>query len=673
MLIHKAFAEIGLYLKLKSPIMKYFYLAALTMLSWWSNAQLVINELDSDTPSIDDMEFVELKSVTPNFSLDGYVLVFFNGSATSSTGNRSYYGIDLDGYSTDVNGLILIGNSGVSPVPTKYFPSNIIQNGADAVAIYQANASDFPDMTLATTTNLIDALIYGTSDPDAVGLMNLLGTSVQIDEDLHSQATSHSIQRKVDGSYEVKIPTPGANNDGSGISFNGLQITTSAAQTVEGGQFTITFTAQNPVSEDLSFTYSLNNGSFNSADYTANLNILIPQNSQSYSTTVTIIDDVIDDGDELAIIRFGNLPTGYNRVNDLIEVRIIDNDFVVSPWGTPLSPTYGNVSSTAPTGYYDSLTGKSGDELYQAIQDIIANPDVVREHNYGDVTTILEKADQNPLNSNEVWLMYVEQPRAKYRFQTTSSSVGSWNREHIFPQSRGGFSNGTESIPDGINVYLPTDADDLLAAHADAHHIRAEDGPENSARNNRDYGLDYNGPTGNQGSWKGDISRALFYMAVRYNELSLVNGNPPDTTPRELGDLASLLQWNHLDPSDDFEMNRNNIIYQWQINRNPFIDYPDLADYLWGNKVGQAWFPTLSQAEYEILKAAIYPNPSNGEIYVSGISTDAELTLYNITGVKVGQKKVSDMERVQLGLPSGIYLARISSSDHHQVLKLIIR
>src|SRR5690606_32556312 len=191
----------------------------------------------------------------------------------SSTGNRSYYAIDLDGYSTDVNGLILIGNSGVSPVPTKYFPSNIIQNGADAVAIYQANASDFPDMTLATTTNLIDALIYGTSDPDAVGLMNLLGTSVQIDEDLHSQATSHSIQRKVDGSYEVKIPTPGANNDGSGISFNGLQITTSAAQTVEGGQFTITFTAQNPVSEDLSFTYSLNNGSFNSADYTANLNI----------------------------------------------------------------------------------------------------------------------------------------------------------------------------------------------------------------------------------------------------------------------------------------------------------------------------------------------------------------------------------------------------------------
>src|SRR5690606_22425181 len=122
--------------------------------------------------------------------------------------------------------------------------------------------------------------------------------------------------------------------------------------------------------------------------------------------------------------------------------------------------------------------------------------------------------DQNPANSNQVWLMYVEQPRAKYKYQTVSSSTGLWNREHIYPQSRGGFADGTSSTADGIGVWLPTDANDILAAHADAHHIRAEDGPENSSRNNRDFGSDYVGPAGNQGSWNGDVARSLFYMAV---------------------------------------------------------------------------------------------------------------------------------------------------------------
>lgn len=55
--------------------------------------QVVINELDSDTPSTDDKEFIELKSATPNFPLDGYVLVFFNGNTTSTTANKSYYTI----------------------------------------------------------------------------------------------------------------------------------------------------------------------------------------------------------------------------------------------------------------------------------------------------------------------------------------------------------------------------------------------------------------------------------------------------------------------------------------------------------------------------------------------------------------------------------------------------
>ena len=124
------------------------------MMSTTAIGQLVINELDCDTPGIDNMEFLEILSDTPNFPLDGYVVVFFNGSKNGD--NSSYFTVDLDGYMTDVNGLLLIGSNSVSPVPQFLIPENTIQNGADAVAIYQGSDFNFPDETLATINNLID-------------------------------------------------------------------------------------------------------------------------------------------------------------------------------------------------------------------------------------------------------------------------------------------------------------------------------------------------------------------------------------------------------------------------------------------------------------------------------------------------------------------------------------
>ena len=299
---------------------------------------------------------------------------------------------------------------------------------------------------------------------------------------------------------------------------------------------------------------------------------------------------------------------------------------------------------------------------------------MVRAHNYGDVTDILKVADQNPLNSNQVWLMYVETPRAKLDFQTTSSNVGSWNREHIYPQSRGGFANATEDTPDGINVWVATSADDIAAGHGDAHHIRAEDGPENTSRSNRDYGLTgYNGPNGNQGSWKGDVARSVFYMAVRYNGLSVGNGDIPDTTVGQLGDLASLLLWNQSDPRDDFEMNRNNYIYTWQVNRNPFIDHPALADYIWGIHAGEPWFAALSTNESQTVKYVIYPNPARESFTVSGIDNEAVIELYNGLGMKVFEQTFIGETTVVPNVTSGIYLAKITSDGKTAVKKVVIR
>jgi hypothetical protein len=653
--------------------MKNLYTALLFIFSYFASGQVVINELDSDTPSTDDKEFIELKSTTPNFPLDGYVLVFFNGNTTSTTANKSYYAIDLDGLTTDANGIILIGNSLVSPAPDKIFPDNIIQNGADGVGLYLGNASDFPEDTLATTTNLVNALMYDTNDADATALMNLLGVTAQYNEGQNNLQTTQSVQRKNDGTYETKNPTPGANNDGSGIIFNGITINANTANKNEGDSFSITFTTQTNVTSDLTFTFTLNNSTFTTADFTGNTTVFIPSGSNTFTTNITLTDDVLDEGDETLKINIGVIPIQYKRLNGNIEIRVIDNDFTVAPFGTPLNPTYGIVSSTAPTGYYASLEGLSGAALKQAVQNIIANPAVVHAHNYGDIIDILKTADQNPKNSNEVWLMYVEKPRSKLEFQDTGINTGKWNREHIYPQSRGGFKDATSNIPDGINIWLPTNADDILAGHADAHHLRAEDGAENSLRNDNDYGLTaYNGPSGTSGSWKGDVARSVFYMAVRYNALSVVNGDIADTTVGQLGDLASLLTWNTLDPSDDFEMNRNNYIYTWQVNRNPFIDFPDLANYIWGSKVGQTWYSNLSTKAFGNLKVLLYPNPAQKTINISGLNEMATVEIYNSIGAKVLETKFTGETHLKIDFPTGVYYAKINSGYKSIVKKLLV-
>lgn len=650
--------------------MKKFILSIiLVLISNLSFSQLFINELDSDTPSTDDKEFIELKSTVPNFSLNGYVIVLFNGTGTLI--NRSYYVIDLTGFSTDVNGIFVLGNNLVAPVPDKYLPDSIIQNGPDGVGLYLGSSSDFPNNTLATTTNLVDAIVYGTNDPDATSLMGLLGVATQINE---SNSTVNSIQRKNDGTYEAKPPTPGANNDGSGFIYNGITIAVDVSNKNEGTSFPITFTTQTNVTSNLSFNFTLNNDTFTTADFSGNTTVSIPVGSNTFTTTITLIDDVLDEGDEVLKIKFGNLPSGYNRRNDNIEIRVVDNDFVTLPFGTPVNPTYGNVTSTVPVGYYASLEGLSGAALKQALQDIIANPNVVHAHSYGDITDILKVADQNPLNSNQVWLMYKETPRAKLDFQTGSSNIGKWNREHIYPQSRGGFQDGTSDTPDGINVWLPTSASDILAGHGDAHHLRAEDGPENSSRGNKNYGLDgYNGPTGNLSSWKGDVARSIFYMCVRYNGLNVVNGNLPETTVGQIGDLATLLTWNNLDPRDDFEMNRNNYIYTWQVNRNPFIDYPNLADYIFGANVGQPWFSTLSNEVFSDSKIVLYPNPIKNQFTISGISQESTIEIYNNIGSKVFESNFNNDAQFNVDFAAGIYFAKITSDAKTSTKKIIVK
>ena len=645
-----------------------------------SSAQVVINEIDVDMSGSDVEEIIELKSDTPNFSLDGYVLVLFN-----ETNSLSYYSIDLDGYSTDINGIFLSGNTAVSPAPTLVFPNGKIQNGPDVIALYQANATDFPDGTLVTSTNLVNAIAYATNSSLATNLMSALGLTISTNENVNSLGITQSIQRKNDGTYEVKTPTPGMPNDGSGIVLNYITVSTSQTSYNEGEIFDFVFTTSQPVAgSDLLFNFTIVNGNFMVNDYTStNLTVLIPVGQSTASNTCTLFDDITDEGDEELLIDIQAVPTGYVINNDNLILRIYDNDYIVQSYGTPLNPTYGLVTPTIPTGYYDSLEGLSGNTLKQELQNIIASSNV-RLHSYADIWEIIRTADQNPLNSNQIWDMYLEVPMSKLDQQNTSSIVGKWNREHIFPQSRGGFEVADGDYADGINIWLPTSASNTIDGVSDAHHIRAENGQENSSRNNKNYGnvnssTIYAGPVGTQGSWRGDVARALFYMAVRFDGLNVVNGDPNEYLPSttissgNIGDLASLLTWNTTDPRDDFEMNRNNYIYTWQMNRNPFIDYPLLADYIFGANFGQPWSSTLSTQNPIENRVVVYPNPATEYLIVSGLEGSSKVEIYTITGQLVQIQNFENNVQINLDLNAGMYLVKVTNGFQSTTKKIIVK
>jgi hypothetical protein len=641
----------------------------------WSQV-LIINELDCDNPSTDTEEFVEIKSQTPNFSTNGYVLVFFNGS--DNGGDSSYLVIDLTGFTTDSNGLLLIGSAEVSPYPQLLIAPNLIQNGADALAIYQASPDDFPEETVATITNLIDVLLYDTSDPDDSTLIEIFNddpnfTDIQqINEG--SSGNTNSIQRNNDGTYFSSEPTPRQLNDGTGIIFNTIEISIPESVYNEDDTFDITFTAETNVISDLNFTISLDNFGFNASDFTGTLNLTIPKDQNSTSTTITLVDDTDDEGDEVLQIRFLDLVEPIVASNNRVEVRIVDNDFTIATWGTPVNPTTGIVKSTQIAGYYENLDGLADVDLRQALQNSIADPATVRAHTYADVIDILKEADQNPENSNEVWLVYSETGRPKLDLQTDSDNSGKWNREHTFPRSRGGFFDIEEDeIADGIDLFWTTKADSLRHGNSDAHALRAADASENSSRGNQHYG-EYNGPSGNLGSFKGDVARSVLYMEIRYNGLQIVNGFPALESPAtgDIGDLATLLDWHRNDPPDDFEMNRNNVISNWQKNRNPFIDQPLLVEYIWGDSIGLVWDQSLSVDENLELNVAVYPNPTTGRVYISGINTEANIEVFSIDGKLLKTYKLVE-DYIELDLASGLYTLKVISANRSITKKIIIK
>ncbi|HVS64072.1 MAG TPA: right-handed parallel beta-helix repeat-containing protein [Thermoanaerobaculia bacterium] len=158
---------------------------------------LLINEVDADPGPI-PRELVELLFRGAGAaSLVGKVVVFFDGET-----DTSYAAFDLDGEVTDAQGRFVLGNADVAGVDL-VFDDFLLQDGPDAVAVYQANGSDFPNGTPVTTVNLLDAVVYGSGDPDPGLLVLLAADQPQLDEAGGGRATLHSLQRCPDGAGEA--------------------------------------------------------------------------------------------------------------------------------------------------------------------------------------------------------------------------------------------------------------------------------------------------------------------------------------------------------------------------------------------------------------------------------------------------------------------------------------
>lgn len=191
--------------------MKKFLLLLSLFVAYSTQAQILINEVDADQPGTDAAEFIEIIG-EPFAALDGYVVVLFNGST-----DVVYASYDLAGFTLDANGLFVLGNAGV-PGAQIELPSNGIQNGADAVAIFAGTAAEWPVSAPLGNTNLIDALVYGTDDADDAELLATLNpTGFQVNE---APNGTTSMSRVPDGgdafdanAFVEQDPTPNAFND----------------------------------------------------------------------------------------------------------------------------------------------------------------------------------------------------------------------------------------------------------------------------------------------------------------------------------------------------------------------------------------------------------------------------------------------------------------------------
>lgn len=287
----------------------------------------------------------------------------------------------------------------------------------------------------------------------------------------------------------------------------------------------------------------------------------------------------------------------------------------------------GVLKAAAPAGYYQTAEGLCQKALLQELCSIIK---ITQTKGYKNLWTMYKTTDIVPGTTNQIWDMYstVKWTAGTDQCGTNNSYVGGcYNREHSMPKS---WFNDAEPM------------------HSDGHHIFPTDAKVNSQRSNYPYGECANGTTltgngvtglgklgactfpGYSGTvfepddqYKGDFARAYFYMAACYNDKiatwtsdMLAKNNYPCYTTWA---VELLLKWHRQDPVSEKEINRNDAVQKsgHQNNRNPFVDHPELAEHIWGNKQSIPW----KAGGGSTVVTPTLTSPANGTVVEMGIAS----------------------------------------------------
>ena len=247
--------------------------------------------------------------------------------------------------------------------------------------------------------------------------------------------------------------------------------------------------------------------------------------------------------------------------------------------------------AAVPDNYYTSVDGKkNADAILNALNTIIDNHTVIA---YSGLEPYYAQTD---FYSDTLWDMYSTCTFYMSHANVPQSAVcDGWNKEHLVCQS---WLGSGPMVSDLFNVY-PTDA---RINNLRSNYPYGVVGTNNGfSKDPQHHGLGKLGSSTTSGigtcyepddQYKGDFARSFFYMVARYRSNTLNSGNGAKmftSSPTNLTaySLSFLLEWHRNDPVSQKEIDRNQAVYGIQHNRNPFIDYPELVEYIWGNRVGQ--------------------------------------------------------------------------------------
>lgn len=353
----------------------------------------------------------------------------------------------------------------------------------------------------------------------------------------------------------------------------------------------------------------------------------------------------------------------------------------------------GYMWAQVPDGYYNAAVGKSGEELRTALFNIIKTH---TQLDYGELWGAYYQTDKMP--SGKVWDIYSDQPggTAAYYYTFGTNQCGNYtqegncyNREHTVPQSWFG---------------------DAVPMKTDLFHLYPTDGWVNNKRSNHAYG-EVNAPTwtstngsklgpcsypGCSGTvfepidaYKGDLARSYFYMTVCYMNKDLGQDEESMFSGSQLVGWAKnmLVEWHNADPVSEKEINRNQVIFNsYQHNRNPFIDCPELVEYLFGARQNEPWYPTCVDwsgveidqyhlAQYQ--ECQVYPNPAGESCWVeSNYLTISKVEVLDFSG-KVMMMVNGEGSRMcwldVSGLSAGCYFVRVTTDRTVETLKLLVQ